>query len=99
MIDQNTAVTITGFSVMLIIALNVYKFIKDQKLEAMNKGREEGSLSAKIDSLLHKVDAVSLLLSNLEKSYHEMNHKIDDHEKRLKSLEVVKKPTMADIFE
>ena len=97
MIDQTTAITFTGISVLLVIFLNIYKFVKDQKLEAKNQGREEGSISSKIDSLLTKVDAVATQLSSLEKMSHEMNSRLVDHEVRIKKLE--QKRTMGDVFE
>lgn len=98
MIDSNTGFTIVGISILLTISLNIYNWIKAQKAEAKALGKEEGSISSKIDSLLHKTDNIASQLGNLEKNSHEMNHRIENHEKRITRLEK-KEVLPGDIFE
>lgn len=87
MIDANTGFTIVGISILLTISLNIYNWIKAQKAEAKAEGKEEGSISSKIDSLLNKTDSIANQITSLEKISHEMNHRLENHEKRLARLE------------
>ena len=98
MIDTGTTITIAASGVILTIALNVYNWVKSQKAEAKAQGKEEGSISTKIDSLLHKTDSIASQLGNLEKISHEMNHRLENHEKRLARLER-KDAIPGDLFE
>ena len=98
MIDTGTTITIAASGVVLTIALNVYNWVKAQKAEAKAEGKEEGSISSKIDSLLNKTDSIANQLGNLEKISHEMNRRLENHEKRLARLE--RKDTIpGDLFE
>lgn len=98
MIDSNTGFTIVGISILVTISLNIYNWVKTQKAEAKAEGKEEGSISTKIDSLLHKTDSIASQLGNLEKISQEMNHRLENHEKRLARLE--RKDTIpGDLFE